>query len=163
METFLGEYPLLFTLLALLAIEQVAYLFPGTYPYRFGLPLRTEELHRAEAIKSLGEGTPVRGIKLKISRHRDEAYLRPSYSALGWGPIFFSCQIITAGTGKAITRMGPASAILLNYLLIASVARNGNWGFLDGLCILALEAWSFMSFRRRCLVFFEQVHNAGPV
>jgi len=157
MEDFIRENPITSCLLALFALEQVAYLFLGSYPYRFGVRLRTEELPNASSINNLKNQRAICGIKLKTSKIREEAYLKPMYFALTWGPTFFTCQIISTKEGKAITRMGPAAALLVGSMFIESVISIDAWGLLNALCLLAFIGWLYTTFRRNCLALFKQI------
>jgi hypothetical protein len=160
MEAFIRESPLLTVLLVLFAVEQLAYLFLGSYPYRFGVRIKTEDLPGADSIEDWKKPLVISGVKFKSNPNRKEAYLRQSYPAFTWGPTLFSCQIITAD-GKAITRVGPATAILVCYLFVAPVLSGGGWGFLNGLCLLGFVALPYVMFRRKCLAFFDKVRAGG--
>lgn len=161
MEDFVRENPFLSCLLVLFAFEQLAYLFVGSYVYRFGLRLQTEELADIKSIKDWKEQETTSGIKSGISPDRGEAYLRPRYPALTWGPILFSSQIITMNAGKVITRMGPASSALVIYLFAVSVLGDGGWGFINGIIVVVVVGWLYMTFRRKRLLFLEQVRRKG--
>jgi hypothetical protein len=159
MENFIRENPVFACLLFFFALEQLAYIFLGSYPYRIGLRLRTDELPDAVSTKGSENLSVISGVKLKTSQNREEAYLRPTYPMLTWGPILFSCQIVTSKTSTVITRIGPASAVLVCYMFILSVVHDGVWGFLNGLCLVAFVAWLYITFRRKCLIFFDLVRN----
>jgi hypothetical protein len=160
METFVCENLILTVLLILFGLEQIAYLWIGSYPYRFGIRVRTENLTNSDILRFLSRPLVLNGLRLKVSAKYQEAYLKPKY-LIGWGPIFFTAQITTSQTGGVNIRMGPLSTVLIIYLLIAGVISDGTWSMLNGLFLLCLIGYLYISFVTKYNAFAEQIRTAG--
>jgi hypothetical protein len=161
MEAFVRENWILTTLLILFALEQIAYLWIGSYPYRFGILVRTENLANSDILQYLSRPLVFDGLKLKVSAKHQEAYLKPKYQGY-WAPIIFTAQIATSETGCVKVRMGPLAAVLVLYALINGVISDITWwSILNALLIIGVIIFFYLSFMNKYNTFAEQVKAAG--
>ncbi len=107
-------------LLILLIVEQIFCFFTGSYPYRYGVPVRTIHIPGLKAFSHCSPIMRQRGnLRIIESRERKEVYIRYKYPFLtGGGPLFFLGQIRYDDPDKLRLRVGPVTAVFTLYYLI---------------------------------------------
>ena len=129
----------------LFIIEQIFYLFLGSYPYRFGILLKTITISDLSIhIQDKERKRPDR-LAIKKNGNRKETYLRYRYPTTIIGPLIFVGQI-KDNKNKIMIRIGPISAISILCLITVAIISNGFYGFLNVLIIIALIAWFYLRF-----------------
>lgn len=115
-ELSAGE--LIFIGLAFLFLfEQIFYLSLGSYPYRYGILVRTYSVPTVEYTALHNDNERYRRISIKIDKKRREIYIRYKHH-IGGGPRLFIGQIQSNKINKLKVRVGPLSAIFFSFLLI---------------------------------------------
>ncbi len=130
---------------ALFIIEQIFYRFLGSYPYRFGLLLKTITIYDLSISIQEKERKCINRLALKRNDSKKETYVRYRYPPTIIGPLLFVGQI-KENEGKIMIRIGPISAIFILFLIILSIISNGFYGFLNVLIIVVPIVWLYLRF-----------------
>jgi hypothetical protein len=124
---------LLIIFLSAFLVEHVFFLFLGSYPYRYGFPIKEITL----PIHSIGSWENARkqyrNLKLKVNEQRKEIYCRYKYQFGTGGPYLFTGQVMFSSPHIVLIRMGPCSGLLVLYLIITSILDTVNNGELVSL------------------------------
>lgn len=109
----------IFIVLALCFLfEQIFYWFLGTYPYRYGLVVKTISLSAFDINHWESMKGKISTLKIKTQFGKSEIYLRYKYPPLVLGPLLFIGQIKEIDShGKLYIKIGPLSAIFVLFLL----------------------------------------------
>ena len=118
MTNFIHENPIFSFICSLFLIEQIAIYFPGSFPYRFGIPISQKSFpldkYESQELKS----KPLSGFIIKKAKSKD-IYLRYKYPPLVFGPILFVGQLCCGQNDKVLIRVAPLSAIFIFFLALS--------------------------------------------
>jgi len=135
---YFAENPVLFGYLILVLIEQVLILFPGTYPYKLGFPVKFIPLDmEGEKVRELLAESLVRQ-RCRVRISDTTIYFRNALPAGTWGPVLFAGQILLEGRSRAIIRVAPIALLGIAYLFLMSIGGFTFHGILFALLIVVL-------------------------
>ena len=135
---FITDHPDVFFYLFLVVIEQVLLLFPGSYPYTLGIPVRFIPLNvNEEEVKGRLAESLVR-LRYRINESRKEVYFYNPLPMGTWGPLLVVGQIVLHGRGRIIIRMAPVTALGLGYPFLRSIGMLKLSGFIFALLLVVL-------------------------
>ena len=141
---FLAEHWIISGYLIFVVIEQILLLFPGSYPYRFGIPVRKIQLsfHGEEVRDKLAESLVL--FRYHINDSRKEVYFRKKLPTGVLGPQMMVGQIIIENDTRMIIRIAPiASLAVIGFFLVGLFAFS-----LSGIIFsLLLVAFIYLSYR----------------
>ena len=114
-----------FCVVAILIFEQLFYRLLGSYPYRYGLTIKTVNVpvlnnSTWEMAKKYNSR-----LAIKVNDRRNEIYFRYKYPMGIVGPLLFVGQVQNNDTAKLKIKLGPFSGIMLSILIILSI-YSGN-------------------------------------
>ncbi len=109
------------SLLFLVLIEQILYLFPATYVYRRGILIRQIPIANVEVSFLSDKKTRPKNLSLKMNREKTEIFLRNNYPLGCWGPLLFVGQIKLGSPNLLNIRAGIFSTLLVLSPLIISI------------------------------------------
>ena len=127
-------------------IEQVFYWFLGSYPYRYGILLKTIAISNLSIPIQCKAKKHADRFLIKANDRKNEIYVRYRYPTAIIGPLIFVGQIKYNETNKLIIRIGPISAIFILYLITFPLFSDGLYGFLNTFIIIALIVWFYFRF-----------------
>lgn len=130
---------------ALFIIEQIFYCFLGSYPYRFGILLKTIAISGLSISIQGKERKCTDRLAIKRNDRKKETYVRSRYPLTIIGPLLFVGQI-KDNENKLMIRIGPISAIFILSLIAIPIISNGFYGFLNILILIALIVWLYLRF-----------------
>lgn len=141
---------------ALFIIEQIFYWFLGSYPYRYGILLKTIAISNFSITIKRKDRKHADRLLIKANDRKSEIYVRYRYPTAIIGPLIFVGQIKYNETNKLIIRIGPISAIFILYLITFFLFSDGLYGFINTFIIIALIVWFY--FR-----FYNVIQSISPV
>ena len=130
---------------SLFIIEQIIYRFLGSYPYRFGILLKTLSISGLSIFNQSKKRKPIDRLAIKRNDKKKETYVRYKYPFAVIGPLLFVGQI-KDNENKVMIRIGPVSAIFILSLFAVSISFDGFYGFLNVLILIALIVWFYIRF-----------------
>ena len=140
---YIGGHLDVLVYLVLVIIEQFSLLAPGTWPYRYGFPVRFKPLNLSfEEAKDRLAGLPV-GLHYGVDAVKEEICLRNAFPLWTWCPLFFTAQAQFGGRGRIIIRMAPLSSLGVIYVLLAAVGTFQSRGFVTALILALLFTWYY--------------------
>jgi hypothetical protein len=122
-------------------IEQIIYWFLGSYPYRYGILLRTIDIPNSSVIQRK-EKISVDRLAIKKNDKKMEAYVRYKYPPATIGPLIFVGQF-KYNEDKLKIRIGYITAIFILYLITFSIISEGLYGCLNGFIMIILTIWFY--------------------
>lgn len=134
--------------LVVLILEQIFYIFPNPYPYKYGfvvrrIKLRNSQVQNSEKFYQMHN----RGLLIKTS-HEKDVYLRYRYTKLVGGPLLFTGRIKKQIDILEI-RTGYCSSSFLIYLIGISFFPIGLNTVVIILCVVCMVWFSYSTFRKR--------------
>lgn len=88
METMLLHHNIpIIVLLGLFLLEQICCFFPGAFPYRLGIAIKSLTMSPVDSAMWLN--LKGQAMQLSIYIQEDRIYLKRRYPALSWGPSLF--------------------------------------------------------------------------
>ncbi len=140
---FIADHPDVFTYLFLVIIEQVLLLFPGSWPYRFGIPVRFKALALSlDEVKDRLVGLPL-WFHYKVDVSSREIFLRNVFPLWTWGPLLFTAQAQFEDGGRVIIRMAPLTSLGAMYLFLDGIGTFQFQGLAAALLMALLLAWYY--------------------
>lgn len=140
---FITDHPDVFIFLFLVVIEQVLLLAPGSWPYRYGIPVRFKHLGLSlDEVKDRLAGLPV-WLHYNVDAASKEIFLRNVFPLWVWGPLFFTGQAQFEDGGRLIIRMAPLTSLGLIYLFLDGIGTFQFQGLATALLIALLLAWYY--------------------
>jgi len=138
-----SDHPDVFVYLILVVIEQVLLLAPGTYPYRYGMPVRFIPLSLSfEEVKDRLAGSSVQ-LHYVVDATKKEICFRNSFPLWTWVPLFFAGQAQFEGRSRVIVRMAPLTSLGVIYLFLNAIGTLQFHGFATALLLALLLAWYY--------------------
>jgi hypothetical protein len=137
---------ILMALASLFLLEQCFYWRLGSYPYRYGLVLRTWKINQVKISQLLSRWSLERKLVIRIHDGRREVYFRYRYPSLVIAPQFFAGQLSRGEGGVVRIRIGLISASLLAYLMVFPMASRGVdlFGILNSILVAGFIAWLWL-------------------
>ena len=135
---------------SLFLIEQIAIYFPGSFPYRFGVPISQKSFpsdkYESQELKSKSlSGFIIKKVKKAKS---EDIYLRYKYPPLVIGPILFVGQICCGQKNKVLIRAAPLSTIFICFLALSPLIQDDGFSILNSFGILLLVFLFYYRFLR---------------
>lgn len=151
MKDFVLNNPTFSVLLLLFVIEQVFYYVMGSYPYRYGVPVKKLPLPSATEILGTSERNEITSLAVKVSAGRAEMYFRDRNLFGTIGPLFFLGQITIDNGGTAVIRIGPLTCVFMVFLILSSYND-----IISGALIVLFLIWMYYRLFRKYQKFIEQ-------
>ncbi len=127
----------------ILAIDQIFYWFTGSYIYRYGIIVKTMQLRTFDkAIWKLVKKTRT-GLAIRISKRKNEVYIRYRYPIAVLGPLLFVGQIRYPSGSKLFIRVSPVSGLLIAFALGYALFLGDFLKFINALLVIALILYMF--------------------
>ena len=120
MKDFILNNSIFSVLLCLFLVEQIFYYVMGSYPYRYGIPIKREVLSSASNLVKTSENIEITSLAMKVNTVRAEMYFRERNFFGSIRPLFFLGQVTLEGGGTALIRIGPLTGIFMAFLVLAS-------------------------------------------
>jgi len=140
---FFSDHPDVFIYLALVVLEQVLLLAPGSWPYRYGFPVRFIRLGLSfDEVKNRLAASSVR-LHNDIDESRKEICFRNVFPLWTWSPLFLVAQAQFENRGRVIIRMAPLSTLGVIYLFLDAVGTFRLPGLGTALLLALLLAWYY--------------------
>ena len=130
---------------SLFIIEQIFYRFLGSYPYRFGILLKTLSISGLVIFIQSKKKKRTDRLAIKRNDRKKETYIRYKYPFAVIGPLLFVGQIKDK-ENKIRIRIGPISAIFILSLLSVPIISDGSYGLINVLIIIFLIVWFYIRF-----------------
>lgn len=151
MKDFIFDNPTFSALLCLFLIEQVFYYIMGSYPYRYGIPIRKLPLSSASELISKSERIEEKSLAMKVITGRSEMYFHDRNPFGVIAPQFFLGQVTLEGGGTAFIRIGPLTGLFMVFLVLASYKE-----VISGVLIVILLIWRYSRFIRNSQKIIER-------
>ena len=139
------------SLILLTVIEQVFYLFTGSYIYRYGvsvkkMPIIDQNIIQRLTTKPLEQSN----LSVKTNEKKKEIYLRYRYPFGVWGPLLFVGQIKMRKPNTMQVRVGIFTGILALFLLFSPVfvSDYSLYHFLNSMIFLVIITFFLIRFQR---------------
>jgi hypothetical protein len=116
----------------------------GSYPYRYGLPIRKLQLPSASELLKSPESIETSSLAVKVDTGREEIYFRDRNVFGTIGPLFFLGQITLDDGGTAFLRIGPLTGMFMVFLILSSYK-----GIISGALIIAFLIWMYSRLFRK--------------
>lgn len=111
-------------------VEQVFCYYLGSYPYRYGFPIKVISMPFRD-LESWKAGQDMfHGLKVRICAERKEVYCRYRYQYKTGGPYVFVGQVKYSSPGSLLIRIGPCAGLLLLYIhlfAVLEIVRGGGY------------------------------------
>ena len=129
----------------LVLIEQILLLFPGSYPYTLGMPVKFIPVNlKEEEVRGRLADSLVR-FRYRVNESCKEVYFINSLTAGTLGPRLFVGQILFEGKGRVIIRMAPISFLGIAYLFLGAIGTLKLSGFIYAFLIAVLVYFFYRS------------------
>ncbi|MCJ7499050.1 hypothetical protein MUP29_02235 [bacterium] len=151
---FFTENPVIAGFLVLVLIEQVLLLFPGTYPYTLGFPVKIIpiDIEDERTRELLVESLVRKRCRVRISG--STVYFRKMLPEGVWGPQLLIGQILLEGRNRAIIRMAPIALLGIAYLFLMSIGEFTFSGIFFALIVAVLVYLFIRWYVRKISILF---------
>lgn len=147
MKEFFFNNPTFSVLLLLFIVEQVLYYVMGSYPYRYGLPIKKLPLPSASEVLQISERNEITTLAVKVNTGRAEMYFRERNLFGTIGPLFFLVQITLDNGGTAVIRIGPLNGLFMAFIILSSY-KNIISGALIALFLIWMYSRLFRNYQK---------------
>lgn len=151
MKDFIFNNPTFSVLLVFFVVEQVFYYVMGSYPYRYGVPIKKLPLQSASEVLETSERNVNTSLAVKVNADRSEMYFRDRNFFGTIGPLFFLGQISLDNGGNAVIRIGPLTGLFMAFLILYSYKD-----IISGALIILFLIWMYSRFFRNYQKFIDQ-------
>jgi hypothetical protein len=141
-------HPVVITAIILLVVEQIFLSRPGSFPYRYGIPVKAKRLGlpAPELRKRLAESPG--DWRYQIQESEEVLYLSGTYPAGTWGPLLFVGEIRLCGNGAIIIRMAHVTSLFFFFPIAGGLLRFDLYGMIPAVLAILFGAWLYRRFVR---------------
>lgn len=151
MKDFIFNNPTFSVLLVFFVVEQVFYYVMGSYPYRYGVPIKILPLQSASEVLETSERNVNTSLAVKVNADRSEMCFRDRNFFGTIGQLFFLGQISLDNGGNAVIRIGPLTGLFMAFLILSSYKD-----IISGALIILFLIWMYSRLFRNYQKFIDQ-------
>jgi len=140
---YIAGHPFVIGLFVLLIIEQVLLANPGSFPYRYGVPVKLKRAAlKAQKVRNKLDASP-EGLRYRVEDPGDVVYLHGTYPAGTWGPLLFVAEVRLKDQSGIVIRMAHITSLFLFVPIAGGLVRFDLYGFISALLAVVFGVWLY--------------------